>query len=369
MPGDLHIVHLLDDHVSGVPTISIPLGGRVVVMRGDEDVAVPRPLGRGEHGVQGVDGPPVGEEMPLAVMRPRMVAVRILVVHAFGKGKIVAQRGGDPGLFEVVYGLLAVLETGAERTKETTGLRVGVARPAVGFPDVTVASPVGSEFPTEDVLDTDCPEHRCVGLSAEVSATCHDPQTHARLTTRIGGQVVVQVLLPGDQDPSFGLFVDGEIHVGQLVLEFLQHDPEPLGTRSDLAIVEPLVDVDRPRRPVLNTDEVDRREVPDLDGSFADFRAGELTEGSEIAHELIVLVDHVDLVILGELEPLVETLGRVHFVPFPVFGDSSLESLALSVQLLFEIVLGPGHEFGNGMLDRGPLDDLAPGLAHQALTE
>lgn len=92
----------------------------------------------------------------------------------------------------------------------------------------------------------------------------------SKLTARIGGQVVVQVLLPGYQDPSLGLFVDREIHIWQLVLKLFQHHTETLRTCPDLAIVEPLVDVDRPRRAVLHTDQVDRGQVADLDGSFSD---------------------------------------------------------------------------------------------------
>lgn len=154
MPGDLHIIHLLDDHVRRVPSVCVPLGRRVVVVRRDEDISVPRPLGRREHRIESVDRPPIGEKVPLTVMRPRVVAVRILVVDILGKGEIGGERGRDPSLFEVVGRLLAVLELSAERAEETPGLRVRVASPSIGFPDVSVAPPVWSKLASEYVLDT-----------------------------------------------------------------------------------------------------------------------------------------------------------------------------------------------------------------------
>jgi hypothetical protein len=158
MPGDLHIIHLLDDHVRRVPSVCVPLGRRVVVVRRDEDISVPRPLGRREHRIESVDRPPIGEKVPLTVMRPRVVAVRILVVDILGKGEIGGERGRDPSLFEVVGRLLAVLELSAERAEETPGLRVRVASPSIGFPDVSVAPPVWSKLASEYVLDTLCDE-------------------------------------------------------------------------------------------------------------------------------------------------------------------------------------------------------------------
>ena len=146
MPGDFHIVDFLDDHVRRVPSVRVPLGGRVVVVRGDEDVTVTRPLGRREHRVESVDRPPIGEEVALTVMRPRVVAVRILVVDVLGEGEIGGEGGGDSSLFEVVGRLLAVLELSAERAEETPGLGVRVAGSSIGFPDVSVATPVWSEL-------------------------------------------------------------------------------------------------------------------------------------------------------------------------------------------------------------------------------
>jgi hypothetical protein len=35
MPGDFHIIDLLDDHVRRVPSVRVPLGGRVIVVRRD----------------------------------------------------------------------------------------------------------------------------------------------------------------------------------------------------------------------------------------------------------------------------------------------------------------------------------------------
>ena len=89
-------------------------------------------------------------------MRPRMVAVRILVVQFFGELEIRGEGGGDPSLLEVVDRLLAVLESSSEGAEESSGLRVGVAGSSVGFPDVSITSPIGGELASEDMFDSLC---------------------------------------------------------------------------------------------------------------------------------------------------------------------------------------------------------------------
>ena len=93
-----------------------------------------------------------------------------------------------------------------------------------------------------------------------------------------------------------------------------------------------------------------------------------MAERREVSHELIVFVDHDGLVVLGELEPFVEPLGRVHVVPLSILVDGLVERLALPVDLVFELFLGPIHELGNGMLNRRTLDDLVP-VPQEPLTE
>jgi hypothetical protein len=156
MPRDLHIVHLLDDHVGRVPTVRVPLGGRVVVMGGDEDIPVPGPLGGRKHGVERMNGPPIGEEMTLLIMSPRMIAVRILVIDLFGELEIGAEGGRHPGLFEAGDGLLTVLHFRTDGAEQPTGLGFRVTGTSIGFPDVTVPSPIGGELASQDVFDSLC---------------------------------------------------------------------------------------------------------------------------------------------------------------------------------------------------------------------
>jgi hypothetical protein len=80
LPFSLHVIYILDNLVDGVPSVGISLGGRKVVMTRNEDVRVSDTFSGGEHGVQSSNRSPIGKEVTLVVMCPRVGAEIICVV-------------------------------------------------------------------------------------------------------------------------------------------------------------------------------------------------------------------------------------------------------------------------------------------------
>ena len=91
VPRLLMVVYILDGHGDRIPSIGISARRRVVVVTRNEDITEPFPLRRGEHGVQDVDCPPIGEKVPLLITRPGMIAKIEIVVDTGGKFEVVAR--------------------------------------------------------------------------------------------------------------------------------------------------------------------------------------------------------------------------------------------------------------------------------------
>ena len=91
LPLGLHVIYILDNLVDGIPTVGISLGGRKVVMTGNEDIRVSDTLGRGEHGIQSSNRSPIGKEMTLVVVCPRMGAEIVRIVDCGGECEFVGR--------------------------------------------------------------------------------------------------------------------------------------------------------------------------------------------------------------------------------------------------------------------------------------
>lgn len=155
-PGHLHIVDFFDDHVLRIPTIRVSLGRRIVVMTGNQDIAVSDTLGGTEHWVKRLDRSPITEEVSLLVVSPRVAAEIELVVGAVVEIKVRGERLIDSGLGKRREGLLSLLEHVSFRAEESTGLRVRIARTAEGFPDIAVALPIRNKLSSENMLNALC---------------------------------------------------------------------------------------------------------------------------------------------------------------------------------------------------------------------
>ena len=59
-------------------------------MARDSYVAVTGSFGGGEDGEENWEGPPIGEEVAVKVMRPRVIAERVISVKFSGEGELVA---------------------------------------------------------------------------------------------------------------------------------------------------------------------------------------------------------------------------------------------------------------------------------------
>ena len=71
-----------------------------------------------------MDGTPVGKEVPLVVMRPRVITEVVLVVNCFREDKVLASGfGGDSGIGESRNRRLAFLELSSKGAKQSSSLR------------------------------------------------------------------------------------------------------------------------------------------------------------------------------------------------------------------------------------------------------
>lgn len=134
LPGRLHSIHVLEHQIDRVIPIRVPSRLAVVVMTRYADVRVPWGLGRRKDGEEHGDGTPVGEEVALAVVRPRILAERVVLAHVGRERKFVRAR--------------AVLARAVDRKRpegaeEPPRRRAGVAGAAIRFPDIAFAPPVG----------------------------------------------------------------------------------------------------------------------------------------------------------------------------------------------------------------------------------
>lgn len=153
LPGDLHVVNIVDTLVGGVPAVRIALRRRIVVMARNENVAVSSGFGRGEHRVERREGPRIGEEVALVVVSPRVLAKVKLVVDGRRKVEVlIHRRGCDASSGEEVDRLrLALLERRSDRGEQATRLTGRVACPTESLPNrAAVAAPVGGVLAAND---------------------------------------------------------------------------------------------------------------------------------------------------------------------------------------------------------------------------
>lgn len=338
LPWCLHVVNVLDLLVGGVPSVGVTLGRLEVVVGWDEDVRVSVTLGRREHWVESVDSTPVGEEVALVVMCPWVCTEVKVVVDSLGKGKVLPDVvSGDTSIGQSGNRDLSLVELSAQGAKETARLGGWRTSTAVSLPDIAVSLPVGNELATKDVFNALC----------RLARLCK-----TGLTGSIGSQVLVQPLLPWNQDTTFSLLIDWEVHIRQVPLELFQHDTETLGTSTDFRVLKALANIDGAGLAVLDTDQVDRWQVTNIDAALADLLSRQLPEWLEVTHKLVVLVNHDSVVGLGKLEPDVKALGWVPLVPATVLLDSRAQILGLPCDLFLKLFARISHELWNGVVDR-----------------
>lgn len=150
LPGDLHVVDVLQLEVDGVPAVGVPPGAAVVVVARDADVEEAAGARGAEDGVQRGDGAPVGEEEALVVV---LVWVRAEVERRCGgrarEGEVGA--GARPRGGEVVgdFGGEGAAQGGEYAPRG--GARRAAAPPCL--PDAAGAAPVWAEGPVEHGFD------------------------------------------------------------------------------------------------------------------------------------------------------------------------------------------------------------------------
>lgn len=79
--------------VDRIPAVRVSSGLAIVIVTWDSDIQVPCSFRRREDGEQHRNSPPVGEEVTLAVMRPRILTEREITLDVFGEGELVALCG------------------------------------------------------------------------------------------------------------------------------------------------------------------------------------------------------------------------------------------------------------------------------------
>lgn len=135
------------------------------------------------------------------------------------------------------------------------------------------------------------------------------------------GEVIV-----GDDYAGFIVGVEGEVHVGEVFDELLDH--------ADDGLLEPVLAVFDVLCCAVADEEAHEEVVGVADGFLgagADGCGFERPEGAESVVDGVVFVDHLDAFPLGELVPFVEVWWRRDLVSSPILSDRLLQALRLAL--------------------------------------
>ena len=92
LPRGFHVVYILQLQVHRVPAVRVSSRLRIVVMTRYPDVEVPGRLRGRENGEHGCNGPPIGEEVALVIMRPWIGAEGVVAGGAARKDEFLVSR-------------------------------------------------------------------------------------------------------------------------------------------------------------------------------------------------------------------------------------------------------------------------------------